>query len=363
MDNLTQTLGRPPETIAVFRAIKLGDLLCAVPALRALRSAFPNAHIALISLPWATEFVACYPQYIDEFIPFPGWPGLPEQPLHPVDTVLFLRDMQHRQWDVVIQLQGNGTLVNAMLSLFNARVLAGYYPPELPAERWAANAGLFQPYPTQAHEVVRHVELMRFLNVPAQGYELEFTTTDVERQTARQWLTQLGGPPGRVVCMHAGGVSGRRWPPADFAFVADALAELGYTIVFTGTASETLIVDSVRSMMAQPAVSIAGQTTLRQLAAIVQESALVISNDTGVAHLAVACHTRSVVVFTSADPAEWGPLDQTLHTVVPDSAPDCPRRVVAAAIALLSANDTQTAFPPPMSSQTANYNLQPNPST
>lgn len=104
MNKLTEKLGHPPKTIAIFRAIKLGDLLCAVPAFRALRSAFPQAHIALISLPWAAEFVNNYADYFDEFIPFPGWPGLPEQPFNPERTLQFLQQMQRRQWEVVVQM-------------------------------------------------------------------------------------------------------------------------------------------------------------------------------------------------------------------------------------------------------------------
>ena len=67
MDKLTQVLGRPPRTIALFRAIKLGDLLCTVPTFRALRQVFPEAHIALVSLPWANEFVMTYQDWSDYF--------------------------------------------------------------------------------------------------------------------------------------------------------------------------------------------------------------------------------------------------------------------------------------------------------
>jgi ADP-heptose:LPS heptosyltransferase len=332
MNKLTTSLGRSPKSIAIFRAIKLGDLLCAIPAFRALRTAFPEAHIALIGLPWAEEFVASYPAYFDEFVLFPGWPGLPEQPVDPIRTVRFLQQMQDRQWDVVLQMQGNGTLVNAMLSLLNPKALAGYYPTGVLSEAWAASTGLFMSYPVVSHEVHRHVHLMTFLGIPSQGYDLEFDPGETARQQALNLLSSLTLEPGRYVCLHPGGVSGRRWPAHRFAEVADALAERGYAVVLTGTPGEAAIVEDVRAQMTHSAISLAGQTTLRLLGAILQYSALLVSNDTGVAHLATACHTPSVIIFTSADPAEWGPLDTERHRVIHENDT---QGVIAEAISLL----------------------------
>ena len=241
--------------------------------------------------------------------------------------------MQHRQWDVVLQLQGNGTLVNVMLRLFGARAMAGYYMPE----QWVAQTDLMQPYPNPMHEIVRHIGLMEFLGVPSQGYALEFALTDADRQQTQQLLNRVRIGAGLYVDIYAGGISGRRWPQHQFAQVTDALAEQGYAVVMAGSAGEEPVIDAVRQQMNQPAVSLAGQTTLRSLGALLQNSALLVSNDTGVAYLAVACQTPSVTIFTSADPAEWGPLNRSRHRVVPEQAIDSVQRVVSEATDLLTA--------------------------
>ncbi len=339
MDKLTEHLGQPPERIAVFRAIKLGDLLCAVPAFRALRRAFPHAHIALISLPWASEFVNRYADYIDEFIAFPGWPGLPEQPLDLGKTVAFLTAMQARNWDVVVQMQGNGTLVNAMLALFGAKFMAGYYPVGHP-EQTIGDHTFLMPYPQLEHEVKRHVHLMAFLGIPTQGYELEFPISAEDNQIAQQVLNDHQLTLNRYVCIHAGGISGRRWPESQFARVGDALAAKGYGVVLTGTTAEESTIEAVRQQMRYPSVSLAGQTPLGALAAVLKGTAVLVSNDTGVSHVAAACQVPSVVIFTSADPAEWAPLDQVRHRVVLEAAATNAQVVIDETIAVLTAART-----------------------
>jgi ADP-heptose:LPS heptosyltransferase len=295
--------------IAVFRALQLGDLLCIVPALRALRAAHPAAHIALIGLPWARAFAARFHSYLDDFIEFPGFPGMPERDCEPAAVQAFLGEMAKRKFDLIFQMHGDGRFTNPLVALMGATQIAGFHVPG----QLCPDPPRFPAWRPREHEVTRYLRLLEHAGIQAKGTQLEFPLADADRRECDSF--GLGDAPYAVV--HPGSqLASRRWPAQRFAEVADALAADGMRVVLTGTGAEIPLVQETKAFMLQPALDLAGRTTLGGLAALLSRARLLVANDTGLSHIAAATQTPSVIVACGSDPQRWAPLNCALHRVL-----------------------------------------------
>ncbi len=306
----------------VLRALQLGDLLVAVPTFRALRRAWPNARVELIGLPWARSLLERLPGYLDDVVEFPGWPGVPERDLDTARVAAFLAEANASPADLAIQLHGSGAVTNAFVALLGARRTAGRTVPGA----FTPDPELFVPYDPAVSERDALLSAVERLGVDPAGEHLELTVLDGDRRELDAGPAGRTLSSGRYAVVHPGSsTASRRWPSERFAAVADALAE-HLPVVLTGTDRERDVVAATMRAMHHPATDLAGRTSLGALFALVEGAAVVVSNDTGVAHVADALRTPSVVVFTVSDPAKWGPSDRELHRVL-TGGPDGPARV------------------------------------
>ncbi|WP_432710994.1 glycosyltransferase family 9 protein [Pedobacter sp.] len=299
------------KTIAIFRALQLGDMLCIIPAIRSLRKAHPSAHITLIGLPWAKELVSRFSNYFNDFIAFPGYPGLPEQNFNQELFDAFLKRVQAHQFDMVIQMQGNGTIVNQLLKTFGATYIAGFS-----TESQIIGHGLyFMPYPKHGHEISKYLELMAFLGVPSTGTDLEFPITNQDEDDFRR--LKLPVTSGHYIVIHPGSRGNwRQWPPLYFASLGDHCLKSGFQVVLTGTKDEIPVVNEVIKLMKYPPIVAAGKTTIGTVAVLIDQAYALIANCTGVSHLAAALHTQSVIISMDGEMERWAPLDKTLHATI-----------------------------------------------
>ncbi len=329
----THGLGEPlPQRVAVLRALQLGDMLCAVPAFRALRAALPDAEIILVGLPWAAAFVERFSAYLDGLLEFPGYPGLPERTPQLDQVPTFLTAARQQRFDLAVQMHGNGTLTNPLTVLLGARHRAGFFVPG----QFCPDPDRFLPYPDLEPEVRRCLRLVEFLGAPPQGDHLEFPLSDEDHEALHDIPEARHLQPGSYVCVHPGArAADRRWPPDRFAAVADNLAARGLPVVLTGAAEEAHLTAAVAHAMATPPLDLTGRTSLGALAALLQGARLAVCNDTGVSHVATAVGAPSVVIFSASEMHRWAPPDRERHRAVSARAGATPADVLAQAEELL----------------------------
>ena len=314
------------DRIAVVRALPgVGDLLCAVPALRALRGAHPTAHITLVGLPTAGWFVDRFPHLIDDLLPVRGVPGLPEVVPDPTAAVAFYATAQARRFDLALQLHGSGVVTNPLTAMLGAPRMAATHLDG----QWCP-PGVVVSHPAADHEILRLLAVTTAAGCPPAGGDIDMPVHPAEEAEARALVGDVTdglGDPCPYACLHPGASrESNRWPPDRFARVGDRLRQAGMTVVLTGTDQERPVVDAVARAMTGPAIDACGRTGVGTLAALFAGAALVVSNDTGAAHVAAAVRAPSVVVFRAgADHERWAPLDTVRHVpVVPPPDDDDP---------------------------------------
>jgi ADP-heptose:LPS heptosyltransferase len=256
--------------VVAYRALGLGDFLTGVPALRALRRAYPGARLVLAA-----------PRALAPLAPLSG----------AVDAVADTAPLGPAPPGaaVAVNLHGRGPQSHLMLQAARPERLIAFGCPA------AGHRG--PPWRPGEHEPARWCRLLAESGIPADRDDLELAPPPARSPA-----------PGATV-LHPGAASGsRRWPPDRWAAVARAEAAAGRRVVLTGGAGERALARHVAGAAGLPeAAVLAGRTDLVGLAAVVAEAARVVCGDTGVAHLATAYRVPSVVLFGPTPPQEWGP--------------------------------------------------------
>jgi ADP-heptose:LPS heptosyltransferase len=262
--------------ILALRALGVGDLVTAVPALRGLRTAFPEQALVLAAPAWLTPLVELIGG-IDHVVPTTG--------LDP-DTTLPAAA-------IAVNLHGRGPESH--------RLLRASGPGSLWAFRSAEAGHRDGPsWDEDEHEVHRWCRLLRHHGVPADETDLALA------------VPAIPVPPD-VTIIHPGAKSpARRWPAARFAAVARHLDAAGHRVLVTGSSAERDLALRVAAAAGLDAAA-APVTGLAELAGLVAHARLVISGDTGIAHLATAYRVPSVVLFGPVSPSRWGPPDRPYH--------------------------------------------------
>jgi ADP-heptose:LPS heptosyltransferase len=300
--------------IAVVRVLPgIGDMLCLVPALRAVRAAEPRARLILVGLASAGWFPGRYPDLCDDLLVAEGVAGIPEADPDAAAALRFLASAQARRFDLALGLHGSGVTTNPLVTLLGARTqvtahLPGHWVPP----------GTSITYPTSGPEVHRLLAVVEAAGYRSQGDRIDLPVRPADLAAFARVADEVGLSGEPIACVHPGASrADNRWPAARFAAAGDHLAATGHQVVLTATARERGVVRAVADAMRAPAVDLSGRTGIGTLAALLTRSSIALSNDTGAAHVAAATRTPSVVVFApDGDPDRWAPLDRARHRQV-----------------------------------------------
>ncbi|MCW2952290.1 MAG: glycosyl transferase [Conexibacter sp.] len=305
------------ERIAVLRANAVGDFLFCVPALDALRAAYPRAEITLLARPWHADFLAGRPGPVDRVVVVPPAHGVRDEPgvtENPAGLERFFRRMRAERFDLALQMHGGGRWSNPFVRRLGARVTAGSRAAETaPLDRWIPYV-YFQP------EIARWLEIAGL--VGASPVTLSPSVTVVPRDVEEAAPLTAPGP---FAVLHPGaGAPRRRWAPEHFAEVGDALAAQRLRVIVTGTGGERRIVDAVCEAMRAPAERACDALSLGGLAGLLARAAVVVSNDSGPLHLAAAVGAPTVGIFWVGNLVNGAPLTRAAHRPVASFRVDCP---------------------------------------
>ena len=302
----------PVRKIAVLRANALGDYIFALPALDALRAAYPQAQITLLGKSWHQSYLDGRPGPVDRVIVIPRYKGVGEDdawggPNDEEQAVIdgFFTRMEAEHFDLALQMHGGGGNSNPFVARLGARVTAGSRAAGAPPlDRWIT-------YYYWQHEIMRLLEVAALVGAEPVNIEPHITVTPRDLREACQVVPD---DEETLVVLHPGASDPRRrWSAERFARAGDALVKAGCRVALVGIPEERAVVDAVLDAMEEPAMDLCGRLSLHGLTGLLSRAAMVVANDSGPRHLAEAVGTPTVSIFWCGNVINAGPAFRAKH--------------------------------------------------
>lgn len=360
------------RNILCVRLDYLGDVLMTTPALRALRESAGGRRITLLTSPGGAAVARHIPEIDDVIVYAPPW--LKSSPVQDPDVQLeMVQTLKARAFDaaVIFTSYSQNPLPTALLCHLARIPLRLAHCHENPYQ--LLTDWILDPEPATGvrHEVRRQLDLVASIGCRARDEKLSFALRDPDLDWMRQRLQEAasGGP---WVLLHPGATAvSRRYPAPLWAELAAALHfELGANLMLTGDAGEAALVDSIlensgiaTAYPGSPAVlPLAGRLDLGRLGAAIGLASVVVSNNTGPAHMAAALGTPLVDLYALTNPQHtpWQVESRVLYhdvpcrfcykSICPQGHGDClakvrPQQVLAAVESLLQGRGERWRLP------------------
>ena len=303
-----------PRRIVLIKPSALGDIAHSLPVLSALRRRYPSAHLAWIVNKIYEPILRPHPD-LNEIICFDR--GVTKRGVFAAIKAFwqFSRELRSKAFDLAIDLQGllrtglmaRATRAPVRIGLASARE----------GSRWCYTHVIPDDV-NGMHAVDRYWLMAEKLGAGESAKQFSLPVEPEAKAWAKEQLAKLPRP------WIAVGVGARwltkRWPPEHFAsLVNEGMAKFGGSAILVGTPDEKSLADQAAAAIAGPKLNVTGTTTLPQLAAMLSECDLMVGNDTGPLHLAVALGRPVVAPFTCTRirrTGPYGPASRAVETSV-----------------------------------------------
>jgi heptosyltransferase II len=305
----------------------VGDAVMSLPALEALRAQFPRAEIVLLSKAWVSELYWYHPAVNRQIIYKPE-----REHRGPLGFARLIRQLRAERFDAALLFQ-NAFQAAWMIWLARIPMRIGYARD---GRSFLLDDAIEPPTPAAyGHQIYYYLQLLfraGFIEKPRLVEEIRLRLTDGERNWAAKKLEALGlSGPRFVVGMAPGATFGpaKRWLPERFGALADRLTSaLNADVLLFGSVAERPLTEEIAAAMKHTPAIAAGETSLRQLLALMARCRLVVANDSGPMHLAAALGIPLVAIFGSTDERATGPVGTRVRIVKRDvECSPCGRRV------------------------------------
>jgi len=301
--------------VLIIKLGAIGDLLMATPAIRALKNAYPTAHVSILvgksskmavnGNPHIDEFIEC-----DDYIIYKG--TLLQKLKYILSLILKIK---REKYDVVFIFHRDWR--------FNLFAFLCGIPERVGFDRNGEGRFLTNKVRISGikHNIDQYLEIIKAIGIRDDGKGMDFIISNEVEKAADEILTRKGLKNGDIkIGVLAGGASNiktempiKRWPVEDYTELSGKIVAGGYKVILLGAESDKSNSEIISRNIVNGVIDLTGRTTLEETAAVMKRCKVIITHDSGPMHLASAMQVPVISIFGPTDPREYYPLNSGGH--------------------------------------------------
>jgi len=319
-------LTKKPENILIIRLSAIGDVINVLPALRLLRSNFPDSSITWLVEDRASEIIRDHPD-LDEVIIYPRkkWQrGILKvnRSLNVIsETLSFYKKLRRNHYDLVIDFQGNlkSAVMNMITGSRNRLGFGKGYCKEL---NYLSTQHHAYPAGKKIHRIEKNLSLLKELDIETNFQRPELPVTRDDEEYISNFIEGNADPSLPIIIIHPGTSkfgSFKQWPAENYTLLADMILDRHKAnVIITWGPGEVDTVNEIVKSMKHNALPACETKSIKQLTELIKRATLFIGGDTGPLHIASIMGIPVVGIYGPKDPAIYGPYDGTAIVIKKD---------------------------------------------